>query len=112
MTFPGFESHSFSHLDLLISSDASICSTKAFPPLGNCDHVVVSVSTDFQSNSKKDAPFHCIAYGYFHADWDGFSDGKFHLWSLYLRMLGKSLRLKTAAPLALFLWLVKSLKNL
>ena len=30
-------------------SDASICSTMAFPPLGNFDHVVVSVSIDFQS---------------------------------------------------------------
>ena len=27
--------------------DASICSTMAFPPLGNSDHAVVSVSTDF-----------------------------------------------------------------
>ena len=30
-----------------LSSDASICSTMAFPPLGNSDHVVVSVSIDF-----------------------------------------------------------------
>ena len=37
-------------LDLLLSSDATICSTMAFPPLGNSDHVVVSVSIDFLSN--------------------------------------------------------------
>ena len=37
-------------LDLFISSDASICSTMAFPPLGNSDHVVVSVSIDFPIN--------------------------------------------------------------
>ena len=49
-------------LDLYISSNASICSTMAFPPLGNSDHVVVSVSIDFPINSKHDAPFHCIAY--------------------------------------------------
>ena len=28
-------------LDLFLSSDASICSTMASPPLGNSDHVVV-----------------------------------------------------------------------
>ena len=38
-------------LDLVLSSDASICSTVAFPPLGNSDHAVVSVSIDFPSNS-------------------------------------------------------------
>ena len=36
-------------LDSFISSDASICSIMAFPPLGNSDHVVVSVSLDFPS---------------------------------------------------------------
>ena len=45
-------------------SDASICFTMAFPPLGNSDHVVVSVSIDFPSNSQRDAPFHRIGYGY------------------------------------------------
>ena len=42
-------------LDLFISSDASICSTMAFAPLGNSDHVVVSVSIDFPTNSQWDA---------------------------------------------------------
>ena len=46
------DSHSHALLDLFISSDAGICSTMAFPPLGNSDHVVVSVSTDFPTNSK------------------------------------------------------------
>ena len=44
--------------------DPSICSTVVFPPLGNSDHVVVSVSIDFPSNSKGDALFHHIAYDY------------------------------------------------
>ena len=61
-------------LDLFISSDASICSTMAFPPLGNSDHVLVSISIDFPSNSQWDAPFHCIAYDYSRADWDGLCD--------------------------------------
>ena len=34
------DSHSPALLDLFLSSDASICSTMAFPPLGNSDHVV------------------------------------------------------------------------
>ena len=71
---PDCDSHSPALLDLFISSDASICSTMAFPPLGNSDHVVVSVSIDFPLTSQQDAPFHCIAYDYSHADWDGCPD--------------------------------------
>ena len=71
---PDCDSHSPALLDLFLSSDASICSTMAFPPLGNSDHVVVSVSIDFPSNSQRDALFHCIAYDYCHADWDGLPD--------------------------------------
>ena len=68
------DSHSPALLDLFISSDASICSTMAFPPLGNSGHVVVSVSIDLPTNSQQDAPFHRIAYDYSHADWDGLRD--------------------------------------
>ena len=39
-----------------------------FLPLGNSDHVVISVSIDF-SYSQRDAPFHRKAYGYSRADW-------------------------------------------
>ena len=39
--------------------------------MGNADHVVVSVSIDFPSNSQWDAPFHHIAYDYSCTDWDG-----------------------------------------
>ena len=46
----GCDSRSPTLLDLFLSSDASICSTIAFPRLGNSDHVLVSVSTDFPSN--------------------------------------------------------------
>ena len=71
---PDCDSHSPALLDLCISSDASICSTMDFPPLGNSDHVVVSVSIDFPSNSQRDAPFHRIAYDYSRADWGGLRD--------------------------------------
>ena len=52
----------------------SICSTMAFPSLRNSDHVVVSVSIDFPSNSQRDALFHHTAYNYSCADWDSFCD--------------------------------------
>ena len=71
---PDCDSHSPALLDLFISSDASISSTMAFPPLGNPDHVVVSVSIDFPINSKQDSPFHRVAYDYSRADWDGLRD--------------------------------------
>ena len=67
---PDCDSHSPTLLDLFISSDASICSTMAFPPPRNSNHVVVSVSIDVPLNSKQDAPFHRIAYDYSRADWD------------------------------------------
>ena len=69
-----FDPQSPALLDLFISSDTSICSTMAFSPLGHSDHVVVSVSIDFPSNSQWGTPFHCIAYDYTHADWDGHRD--------------------------------------
>ena len=71
---PDCDSYSPALLDLFLSSDASVCSAKAFPPLRNSDHAVVSVSIDFPSYSQRDAPFHHITYDYSRADWDGFSD--------------------------------------
>ena len=64
---PDRDSHGPALLDLFISSDPSICSTVAFPQLGNSDYVVDSVS-------KTDPPFHPIAYDYSCDDWDGFHD--------------------------------------
>ena len=37
-------------------------------------YVHVSVSIDFPSNSQWDVLFHCIVYGYSHADWDSLCD--------------------------------------
>ena len=71
---PDCDSDSPALLDLFISSDASTCSTMAFPPLENSDHVVVSVSIDFPTNSQQDTPFHLIAYDYSRADWDSLRD--------------------------------------
>ena len=48
------DSHSPALLNLFLSSDASICSTMAFPPLGNSDHVVVSVPIDTAYNYSRD----------------------------------------------------------
>ena len=51
----------------------------AFYPLGNSDHVVVSVSIDFPIKSKQDAPFHRVAYDYSRAEWDGLRDHLRHV---------------------------------
>ena len=61
-------------LDFFLCSHSRISSTMTFPPLGNSDHVIVSVSIDFPTNSQGDAPFHRIAYDYSRADWDGLRD--------------------------------------
>ena len=53
---PNCDSHSPALLDLFLSPDASICSAIAFPPLGNSDYVVVSVSIDFSNNLKAGFP--------------------------------------------------------
>ena len=65
---PNCDSHSSALLDFFLSSDASICSTMVFPLLGNSGYVVVSVSIDFPTSSKRDALVHYIAYDYSRAD--------------------------------------------
>ena len=67
---PDYDSHSLALLNLFIF-DASICYTMVFPPLGNSDLVIVSVSIEFSSNSKWDAQFHHIACDYFCTYWEG-----------------------------------------
>ena len=57
-----------------ISSDSRVCSTVAIPPLWNFDHVVVSISIDFPSNSKGIAPSHFTAYDYSRMDWGDLCD--------------------------------------
>ena len=49
---PDCDSHNPALLELFLSSGASICSTMDFPPLGNSDHVVVSISIEFPSYSQ------------------------------------------------------------
>ena len=46
----------------------------AFHPLGNSDHVVISVSIDSPSNLQRHAPFHRMFYDYSHVDWDDLRD--------------------------------------
>ena len=79
---PDCDSYSPAFLDLFISSDASISSAMAFPPLGNSDHVVVAFTIDFLSNSEQDAPFHRIACDYSFV-WNGLRD--------HLRVLKESI---------------------
>ena len=46
----------------------------SFPPMGNSNHVVVSVLIDFPSKSQQNDSFHPIAYDYSPADWNGLHD--------------------------------------
>ena len=71
---PDCHCHSSALLGLFISFDASICFTVVLRPLWNFDHVAVTVSIDFPSNSQWDALIYHIAYDYSHADWDGLLD--------------------------------------
>ena len=71
---PDCDSRSLSLLDLFLSSDSSICFAMGFPPLGNSDHIVISVFIDFLSNSQQDALFYRIAYDCSCADWEGLCD--------------------------------------
>ena len=57
---PDCDSHSPALLDLFLSSDASICSTMAFLPLRNSDHIVILVSNDFPINMKQNDSFHYL----------------------------------------------------
>ena len=69
---PDCDSHSPALLDFFYL--LKLVFVLAFPLLGNSDHVLVSVSIEFPINSKKDAPFHGMAYDYSRADWDGLCD--------------------------------------
>ena len=71
---PDCDSHSPTLLDFFLSSNTIICSTMAFSPLGNSDHVFVSVSLDFPINSKQNTRFHRVAYDFSCADYDGLRD--------------------------------------
>ena len=50
INFPDYDSRSPVFFGFL-SSDTSICSTVAFPPMGNSDHVVVSPITFRQTQN-------------------------------------------------------------
>ena len=63
---PECDTHCSALLDLFIIPDPNICSTVAFPPFGNCDHVVV-----FPSIWKGNVPFYRTAYDYSRGDWVG-----------------------------------------
>ena len=71
---PDCDSYGPALWDLFLSSDTSICSTLAFLPYENSDHVVVSASIDFLSNTKGDSLLHHITYDYSHTYLDGRCD--------------------------------------
>ena len=68
------ESQTVIHIVLLFWIYVFLLARLFILQLGNSDHVVISVSIDFPSNSQEDALFHCIAYDHSCADWDGLCD--------------------------------------
>ena len=100
-------------LNLFISSDANICSTLTFPPLGNSDHVVVLVSIDFPSHAQQEALFHRIAYGYSRADWGSVND---HLrdvpWRISLNLVLLLLLVNFVRGFRLELMYISLIKNI
>ena len=89
-----------------------------FLPVDNYDHVV-SVSTDFPA--KRDALFHSIAYGYYHADWGSLRDnlrnvpGRILLISVLLLLLvnfGNECKLRLMYILITVKYQVKPLSHL
>ena len=72
---PNYGSHSPTLLDLFLSSEASICSVVAFPPLETLIMLTFLLLTiDFSAKSKVNVPFYCTAYGNFRGDWDHLGD--------------------------------------
>ena len=65
---PDRDSHSPALLDYFFLLTPVFLLQWLSPPLGNSHHVVISVSIDFPSNSKRDSPFRRIAYDYSRAD--------------------------------------------
>ena len=69
--------------DLFISSDASICLTMAFPPLGNSDHVLLCFHC-LSVKLKKGCPFQHKAFDSSCADWDSLH---YHLEMFHRRII-------------------------
>ena len=84
-----------------------------FPPLGNSDHVVVSVSFDFPSNSQQGALFHCIANDCYHVDWDGLCDHlKDVLWEDILNLVLLLLVVSFVSGFRLVLMYISFIENI
>ena len=66
---PDCYSHIPALLDLFLSSDATLCSTMAFPPFRNSNHVVASISR-LSIKLTMGWLFHHMAYDYSHIDCD------------------------------------------
>ena len=61
-------------LDLFLPSNSNICKTSTSGSLGNSDHSVVNVVTDFNTLSSRDPPIHRKLYSYHRGDRDNFRD--------------------------------------
>ena len=64
---PDCDCHSPALLNFFLSSD-TICFAMDSLPLEKSDHIVLSISIDFPTNSKRDAPLHSAAYDHSRVD--------------------------------------------
>ena len=65
---PDNDRHRPSTLDLFLSSNPEVCKVYSSAPLGNSDHVVVSVDISLNSPSARESPKHQTLYSYEHRD--------------------------------------------
>lgn len=72
--YPDHDNHAPSLLDLCLVSDPSICTASSEAPLGNSDHVVISVSVSLNSAPLAESPTHRTSYKYEQGDWNSFRD--------------------------------------
>ena len=71
---PDNDRHRPSTLDLFLSSNPEVCKVYSSAPLGNSDHVVVSVDISLSSPSARESPKHRTLYSYEQGDWESFRD--------------------------------------
>ena len=71
---PDRDDHQPYLLDLFLCSNPDSCTVASHPPLGESDHMVVSVNVQCVVKSTNENPYHRTVYSYRKADWDGLRD--------------------------------------
>ena len=72
--FPDRSDQSPSLIDLFLSSNPDICNASSEAPLGNSDHVVISVLVSLNCKAAHEKSYHRTLLSYEQGDWDSFRD--------------------------------------